>query len=254
MSEMNIHVACPKIKRGTNIKDIKVPPRLRERYPTGLAWYDDALGGQGHVPSTITMLTGMPGTGKSTLVRQLADAITAKGHICLVNTGEESLYQMKIAYERLDLKAGFITGQDVMCSDVVEHATALQKENKGKQVFLLQDSLQTMNDGKYADGAVTSKTSVRCCEMLTSWAKQTYGVVIFVNQSTKGGDYAGKGTTKHMIDVHANLYVDNDTKSETFGERMFEVSKNRWGICGKVYVVDMTERGLIEKGCVSRIA
>jgi len=79
MSDMNLHVACPSIKRGTNIKDIKVPARLRERYPTGLAWYDEAMGGLGHVPSTVTMLTGMPGTGKSTLLRQLADAITSKG-------------------------------------------------------------------------------------------------------------------------------------------------------------------------------
>jgi DNA repair protein RadA/Sms len=254
MSDMNIHVACPNIKRGTNIKDIKVPPRLRERYKTGIAWYDDALGGQGHVPSTVTMLTGMPGTGKSTLLRQLADAITGQGHICLCNTGEESLYQMKLSYERLKLPNGFITGQDVLCDDVIDHANVLMKANKGKQLFVLQDSMQTLNDGKYADGGMTSKTPVRCCEMLTSWAKQTYGIVIFINQSTKGGDYAGKGTVRHMIDAHANLHVDSDTKSETFGERLFEVSKNRWGICGKTYIVDMTERGLSEKGYFSRIA
>ena len=254
MSDMNLHVACPSIKRGTNIKDIKVPARLRERYPTGLAWYDEAMGGLGHVPSTVTMLTGMPGTGKSTLLRQLADAITSKGHICLLNSGEESLFQVKIGYERLHLSAGFITGQDYKCQDVIDHANSLIKRFPGKQIFVLQDSMQTLDDGKYADGGTTAKTPVRCCEMLTEWAKKEYGIVIFINQSTKGGDYAGKGTIRHMIDAHANIYVDEDKKSETHGERLFEVSKNRWGVTGKVFIVDMGERGLSEKGFFARTA
>lgn len=265
MSDMNLHFApCPEIKRGTNINDIKVPQKLRERYPTGIAWYDDALGGLGHVPSTVTMLTGMPGTGKSTLLRQLADALTKMGHVVLVNSGEESLYQLKVSYERMGLKNGFITGQDWMCDDVLEHANSLMKAHglvsptgqllPKKQFFMLQDSMQTLNDGKYNDGGVTAKTPVRCCEMITSWAKTTYGICIFINQSTKGGDYAGKGTVRHMIDVHANIYIDADSKSETYGERLFDVSKNRWGVTGKTYVVDMTEKGLTEKGFFSRLA
>jgi DNA repair protein RadA/Sms len=244
---MQLNVGIKGFKRGTNINEIEVPQALRDRKKVGIEWFDDAIGGEGLVPSSVMMLTGTPGAGKTTMLLQLANAITGSGHICLYNTGEESLYQVKMVAERLKLKNGFVCGQDTLVEDLLEHADQLRKANKGKQVFVLQDSLQTLDDGKYA-GGTNSMTTVRATEMLTDWAKATYGIVAFIGQVTKSGDFAGKQTILHAVDLRARLFIDEEKRSETYGERIFEVTKNRFGCSGKSYILGMDKLGLVEKG------
>jgi DNA repair protein RadA/Sms len=247
---MNLNVGIKNLKRGTNIKEIQVPEALRDRKKVGIEWFDAALGGDGFVPSQVMMLTGTPGAGKTTLLLQLADAITKAGHICLYNTGEESLYQVKMVVERLGLNAGFVVGQDTVVADLLEHADALRNANPGRQVFILQDSLQTLDDGKW-NGNTNSMTPVRVTEMLTEWAKANYGIVIFIGQVTKNGEFAGKQTILHAVDVRGQLYIDDQKKSETYGERIFEISKNRFGCSGKAFVLGIGREGLYEKGMIS---
>ena len=249
MSKMNLSVGIKGLKQGTNILDIGVPEALRDRKKVEISWFDDALGGEGFVPSQVMMLTGTPGAGKTTLLLQLADSITKAGHICLYNTGEESLYQVKMVVERLGLKSGFYVGQDTMVENLLAHAEALRAAHPGQQVFILQDSLQTLNDGKWGENS-NSMTAVRSTEMLTDWAKSSYGIVVFIGQVTKGGDFAGKQTILHAVDVRAHLYIDEDKRSETCGERLFEITKNRFGCSGKAYVLGMHRHGLYEKGSV----
>ena len=244
---MNLTVGIKGFKRGTNINEIEVPAALRDRKKVGIEWFDDAIGGEGLVPSSVMMLTGTPGAGKTTMLLQLANSITGAGHICLYNTGEESLYQVKMVAERLKLKNGFVVGQDTLVEDLLQHADQLHKANPKKQVFILQDSLQTLDDGKW-NGATNSMTAVRATEMLTDWAKSTYGIVCFIGQVTKDGDFAGKQTILHAVDVRAKLYIDEQKKSETYGERLFEVTKNRFGCSGKTYILGMERTGLVEKG------
>jgi DNA repair protein RadA/Sms len=247
MSKMNLNVAIKGLKRGTSILDIKVPEALRDRKKVGISWFDDALGGEGFVPSSVMMLTGTPGAGKTTMLLQLADAITKAGHVCLYNTGEESLYQVKMVVERLGLKSGFVVGQDTLVTDLLAHADSLRKANPGKQVFILQDSLQTLDDGKWKDGA-NSMTALRCTEMLTDWAKSTYGVVVFIGQVNKDGEFQGKNGILHAVDVRGQIYIDDGKKSETYGERIFEVTKNRFGCSGRSYIMGIGKGGLYEKG------
>lgn len=249
---MKLQVGIKELKNGTNINDIKVPEQLRNRKKVGVSWFDDALGGEGFVPSSVMMFTGTPGAGKTTLLLQLANAITAAGHVCLYNTGEESLFQVKMVVERLTLRQGFIVGQDTEVSALLEHANTLRKTHPDKQIFILQDSLQTLDDDiALQRGGSNSMTPLRCVEMLTDWAKETYGCVIFIGQVTKSGEFSGKNGIKHTVDTHGHLYIDKDKKSETFGERIFEISKNRFGCSGKAYVLGMESTGLIEKGSIA---
>ena len=252
MSKMNLSVGVKNLKRGTVLGDIKVPEALRNRKKTGIEFFDDALGGEGFVPSSVMMLTGTPGAGKTTMLLQLADSITKAGHICLYNTGEESLYQVKMVAERLGLRAGFVVGQDTDIDELIAHADSLRKANPGKQVFILQDSLQTLDDGKYGNGFTNSMTSVRCTELLTDWAKSNYGVVIFIGQVNKDGEFQGKNTILHAVDVRGHLFIDEQKKSETYGERIFEITKNRFGCSGKAFIMEMTKTGLAEKGSFDR--
>ncbi len=251
--DMSINVKVKGFTRGTDIREIAVPPKLRERYKTGVEWIDDAFGGEGWVPSTVHMLTGTAGAGKSTIVRQLADAVTGQGHIGILNSGEESIYQVRMAMERLKLKNGFLICQDVMTKDLLNYCDNVIKENPKKQVILFQDSLQTLDDGKYVDKlgqsrGTTGSTPLHCAQMLTSWAKKTFGIVAFIGQVTKSGDFAGKNGIKHVIDGHAQMYFDEDKKSDTYGERLFEVVKNRWGCTGRTYIIGMGDKGLYDKG------
>jgi DNA repair protein RadA/Sms len=249
MSKMNLNVGVKGLKKGTNILDIEVPPALRHRKKVGIEWFDDAIGGEGMVPSSVMMLTGTPGAGKTTMLLQLANSITGAGHVCLYNTGEESLYQVKMVAERLNLRNGFVVGQDMAVEDLLGHADQLRKANPSKQVFVLQDSLQTLDDGKWKDGT-NSMTAVRCVEMLTDWSKSNYGMVIFIGQVTKSGEFAGKQTILHAVDVRGQLYIDQEKRSETYGERIFEVTKNRFGTSGKSYILGMNRNGLFEKGMI----
>ena len=100
------------IERGANILSIDIPDELKRRCKTGIKFIDDAFGGKGMTPSVCTLFTGTPGAGKTTLMLQLADSLTRQGHVCLFNTAEESLYQVRGVVDRLNLRNGFVCGQD----------------------------------------------------------------------------------------------------------------------------------------------
>jgi len=244
---MQIKTQVSGIKIGTDINHIKVPAKLRMRQNLGIDWVNEALGGGGMTPSTVGMVTGSPGCGKSTLIRQLADSITAQGHIALYNTGEESLYQVKMRCEDMGLTHGFKVGQETYLGNVLAHAREIQSQHPGKQVFILQDSLQTLDDGHYKNGT-TSMTPVRCAAELTDWAKETYGIVLFIGQVTKSGLFAGKNTIRHMVDVHCEILRETDPKSPNCGKLVFSVSKNRFGFTGKSYLVELGKQGLYVVG------
>src|SRR5437667_5564239 len=74
------------------------------RVSSGVTEFDRELGG-GIVPGTLVLLGGDPGIGKSTLLLQVADKLSATGVIVLYVTGEESERQIKLRGERLRVDA-----------------------------------------------------------------------------------------------------------------------------------------------------
>lgn len=256
MADMKLNVGIKDLKRGSNVLDIVVPEQLKRKVLTGVDWFDDAVGGKGLTPSTVGMLTGTPGAGKTTMMLQLADSITGQGHACIFNSGEESLYQIRNVCNRLEVKNGFIPGQDIMATDLLAHSREIMDAMDGqvaldgtpKQLFMFQDSLQTMNDGKYRDGGVTGNTPVRVTEVLANFAKETYAICMFIGHVTKSGKFAGKNTILHAVDVHGHIFIDDDKRSETWGERLFTVSKNRFGCNGRTYILGLDGKGLYKKG------
>lgn len=253
MAEMNLSVKRG-FKLGTMQSSIKVPPELRVKHSTGITWVDDILGGEGGFTRTSTvMLTGGPGCGKSTLIRQLANAMAGTGSLIPVyNTGEESLFQAKMACERLKLGNDFMVGEETDCPKLLSFMDQVKSQNKGKVPVFLQDSLQTLNDMKYKDGGTTGNTPVRCTELLIDWTQKNFAHTWFVGQVTKGGDFAGKNTIKHAIDVHMHLFYDEDKKSATYGCLLGEVQKNRWGCNGKTYILGLTATGIEERGSFTK--
>ena len=242
---MKLNVKRDDIVFGTNILDLRVPSKLRERHPCGVDYLDAAFGGEGFTPSTISLFTGEPGAGKTTLMLTLANALTSQGYTCLFNTAEESLYQVKLTCERLELTSGFIAGQESYVPRLIKHCDILRKKFPKKPFFLIVDSLQTLNDGKYGEDHTNSQSAVRSLQALTDYAKEHYINVICIGQVNKSGNMAGSQKLKHMVD--AMLHLSIERKDEDFkGLRVLETVKNRFGGAGWTFFLDLKKEGFNE--------
>lgn len=255
---MNLDLGKQGLQMGTNINSLKLDPRLEERVLTGIGWVDDVFGAgdkeQGITPSTTVLFTGTPGAGKTTLALQVADAWTSQGNICLYNTNEESALQVRKTVKRLNLKSGFIIGEDRLVPKMIAHAEFLMKKNPKAKVLLIGDSIQVLDDGFYANGTTNSMTPVRTTNMLTSFCKEHFTMAFLIGQVNKDGKFSGKQAIKHAVDVHAHLTIDQKPGSETFGKRIFKLEKNRFGFSQVGYFLGLDGRkGLYEDGAWSPI-
>ena len=107
---MKLDVKIDEIPFGTSIQDITVPDVLKKRVKTGTEWFDCVLGGEGFTPSMVSLFTGTPGAGKTTMMLTLANSLQGHGAQVVFNTAEESLYQVKMTTERLKLRHPFMVG------------------------------------------------------------------------------------------------------------------------------------------------
>ena len=227
---------------GTNILDITIPEHLKRKFATGVTYFDGALGGEGMTPSCVTLFTGTPGAGKTTMMLGLADSITKQDGICLFNTAEESLFQTAMTAKRLRLKNGFVTGNTDDINELLEGATKVMEANPGKQFVMIVDSLQCLDDGKYSSGVKTSGTAIRCLERITNFCKETGACAVVINQVNKQGKMAGSNKLKHMVDAHMHLSVEKK-EQDLLGCRVLETQKNRFGGCGHIFFLHMGKRG-----------
>jgi len=227
---------------GTNILDIEVPEALKNKFKCGIDFVDGAIGGQGFTPSAVTLFTGEPGAGKTTMVLKIADAITKQGGIAMFNTAEESLFQTAMTAKRLKLRHGFKCGNTNDINEVLEKSRKIMDENPDKQFFLIVDSLQCMDDGKYSSGMVTSGTAIRCLEQITDFCKETNACAIVINQVNKQGKMAGSNKLKHMVDAHMHLAIERRDE-DLMGCRVLETQKNRFGGCGHVFFLRLRKTG-----------
>jgi DNA repair protein RadA/Sms len=249
---MKINVKIEEIPFGTSIQDIKVPDILRKRVKTGLQYFDVVLGGEGFTPSMVTLFTGTPGAGKTTMMLTLANSLQGFGAQVVFNTAEESLHQVKMTCDRLKLRHPFMVGGEDNVKTLLEGCDKIRENKKfsKRPFFLIIDSLQCMSDGYFKSGRITSATSERALQLVTSYAKEHAINVIVIGQVTKDGKMAGSNKIKHMVDSHIHLSVeqkDEDLK----GCRVIETKKNRFGGCGHLVFLKLRKQGFIEVGRLS---
>lgn len=241
---MRLKVATDSVEFGSNINDVVVPEAMRNKFLSGLDFFDAAIGGVGFTPSASMIFTGEAGAGKTTMMLTLADHLTRSGAVAVFNTAEESLFQVKRTVNRLGLDANFLVGGETNVDDIIKGIDELRarKEHQGKQVFLLVDSLQCLDDGHFSTGRITTATAERSLEKLTTWAKENFTSVIAIGQVTKGGQFAGSNKMKHMVDCHMHLSWEKKDK-DLLGHRKFEVEKNRFGGTGRTSWLSMGSQG-----------
>jgi len=238
---MKLNLKNEQIEFGTNILNLEIPSKLKERYPCGIKFIDDAYGGEGFTPSTISLFTGEPGAGKTTLMLMLANALTESGHLCVFNTAEESLHQVRLTCERLGLSHGFIAGQDTNINTILSNCDNLREKNPYMQLFLIIDSLQTL---QLSDND-TANSTIKILQMLTDYAKSHYINIIVIGQVNKSGSMAGSQKLKHMVDAMLHLSIEDKDK-DFMGCRVLQTIKNRFGGSGWTFFLDLKRRGFRE--------
>ena len=247
---MKINVKIEDIAFGTSIQDIEVPDVLKKRVSTGMDYFDCVLGGEGFTPSMVTLFTGTPGCGKTTMMLSLANSLQGHGAQVVFNTAEESLFQLKLTVERLGLKNGFIAGEEQLVPKLLENCDKVRNQNKRKPFFLIVDSLQTLNDGKYGKNNTNSRTPERSLSMITDYCKKNYCNAIVIGQVTKSGHMAGANVLKHMVDSMMTLSVE-ERDPDLRGCRVLQMVKNRFGGAGGTFFLELNKRGFREVARVS---
>ena len=249
---MKLNVKTDDIQFGENILKIKVPKALRNKVASGLEYFDAALGGEGFTPSQVLYFTGTPGAGKTTMLLTLADRLTKSGALVVFNTAEESLYQVKLIAERLGLRSGFAVGQETHIPTLLENCDELRarRGNKKKPFFLLVDSLQCMDDGKYKDGSVNRASAERSLGLMTNYCKENFCNAVVIGQVNKSGKMAGTNKLKHMVDAMMELSVE-EKDPDLRGCRVLQTTKNRFGGCGHTFFLALNGRGFKEVARVS---
>jgi predicted ATP-dependent serine protease len=184
------------------------------------------------------------------MVLTIASAVAkTKDSICVFNTAEESLFQIKKTVNRLRLKGDFLTGNSTEIDDVLAGCRKLQEAQPGKQLFLVVDSLQQMN-GTHDRYGTGYRSDSLVLEKILNFCKETHAIALIINQVNKSGKAAGSNKLKHMVDAHMHLGVER--KDVDFqGCRILETQKNRFGGCGHIFFLELGQRGFKEVARVS---
>jgi DNA repair protein RadA/Sms len=203
-----------------------------QRTPTGQEELDRVLGG-GIVEGAVVLIGGDPGIGKSTLLLQAVDALSAQMRVLYV-TGEESGAQIALRSRRLGLAGAKVR---VLAEIHLEKiVTAIEAEDPA---FVVIDSIQTV----YSDQLTSAPGSVaqvrECAAQLTRVAKTRGCTMVLVGHVTKEGALAGPRVLEHIVDTV--LYFEGDTHSSF---RLVRAIKNRFGAVNEIGVFAMTEKGL----------
>ncbi|MEI8264961.1 MAG: DNA repair protein RadA [Betaproteobacteria bacterium] len=203
-----------------------------ERTPTGQEELDRVLGG-GIVAGGVVLIGGDPGIGKSTLLLQALDALSAQVPVLYV-TGEESGAQVALRARRLGL-----AGRKVrVLAEIRLEAILATLETEGP-AFCVIDSIQTLYSDQFSSAPGSVAQVRECAAQLTRVAKTSGCAMVLVGHVTKEGALAGPRVLEHIVDTV--LYFEGDTHSSF---RLVRAIKNRFGAVNEIGVFAMTERGL----------
>ena len=122
--------------------------------------------------------------------------------------------------------------------------------DRNKPFFLIVDSLQCMDDGKYKDGAVNSQSATRALQLITDYCKEEFTNAIVIGQVNKEGKMSGSNKLKHMVDAMITLSVE-EKDPDLRGCRVLQTVKNRFGGCGHTFFLALGGRGFTEVARVS---
>jgi DNA repair protein RadA/Sms len=201
--------------------------------PTGLDEVDRVLGG-GLVPGSVTLLSGEPGIGKSTLTLQVAMSIASSGSKVVLVSGEEAPTQVAARARRLGAVPPALSVLDTTSFDAVSAMISRELPQ-----LVVVDSIQTVRivDLDSAPGSVSQVREV--ASRLVNLAKGFGVSVLLVGHVTKDGALAGPRLLEHVVDTVLSFNGDRSTEL-----RFLRSVKHRFGPTADVGVFEMTGVGL----------
>ena len=202
------------------------------RIETGISELDRVLGG-GIVKGSVSLISGDPGIGKSTILLQICKSLPTDTSILYVS-GEESAVQIKLRANRLgvdnkNLKLMAETDVEAICEYIKTY----------KPNLVMIDSIQTMRIAELSSSIGSIVQTRESANLLISVGKSLDIPIIIVGHINKGGDIAGPKVLEHSVDTV--LYFEGEHNQSY---RILRAVKNRYGSTNEIGVFEMTERGL----------
>lgn len=216
------------------VKLNNVCTETKPRLMSGIKEWDRVVGG-GIMPSSLIILTGDPGIGKSTLLLQITNKL-AENYLVYYFSTEESLQQVKQRAQRLACASDSLLFSD---QANLESIIAMTQEHKPDVVIL--DSIQNcyLSETQAIPGSVGQLREAAF--HLMRLAKENDITVIVTGHITKDGTMAGPKTLEHMVD--AVFYLQGEDRWQT---RVLRSVKNRFGTINELGFFQMEENGLEE--------
>jgi DNA repair protein RadA/Sms len=216
----------------TAINEVAKKSADAKRIQTKDKQLDTVLGG-GFVPGSVVLLAGQPGIGKSTLLMQVAYALSSS-HRVLYISGEESAHQVASRASRLgavnnSLKLASSTNADDIAKTILDDGFDI----------VVVDSIQTLSVEGISSASGTVSQITNSSQLLTKAAKTSNVVLILVGHVTKEGSIAGPKVLEHSVDTV--LQFEGDRYG---GFKVVRSVKNRYGSTNEVAIYEMEKEGL----------
>lgn len=213
----------------------KIEDTVRTKTP--IEELNRVLGG-GLVSGSAILIGGDPGIGKSTLLLQLSSSLSKNNLGCLYITGEESVNQIKLRSQRLNIQDNK-TG--LLASTNVEDIISTIDQNKKDLDLVVIDSIQTVATSELSSAPGTVSQIRASAHILINYAKQNNITLLIACHVNKDGQLAGPKVLEHMVDTV--LYFEGDHNNHF---RILRSIKNRFGGVNEIGVFEMTSKGLVE--------
>ncbi len=226
----SVHKSSVAVARSIN--DIFV--ENEHRFLTNIPELDRVFGG-GIVKGSVTLISGDPGIGKSTILLQICKNISRELKVLYVS-GEESAVQLKLRANRLGVSSDNIsimseTDVQAICNYITT----------AKPDLVMIDSIQTMKIEELSSSYGSIVQVRESANLLLGTGKSLDIPILIVGHVNKGGEIAGPKVLEHIVDTV--LYFEGE-RNQSY--RIMRAVKNRFGSTNEIGVFEMTEKGLCE--------
>lgn len=205
----------------------------QQRYNTLNMELNRVLGG-GLVPGSMVLIGGEPGIGKSTLALQIA--LGLKNHTTLYISGEESVHQIKLRADRLN-----ISNQRCLILSETSLEIIFGHIKQASPDILVIDSIQTMATDTIESSAGSISQIRECTTQLLRYAKENSIPILLIGHITKDGSLAGPKILEHIVDTVLQFEGDQNHMY-----RILRATKNRFGSTSEMGIYEMQHNGLRE--------
>ena len=204
------------------------------RFKTNIPELDRVLGG-GIVKGSVSLISGDPGIGKSTILLQICKNIDRSLRVLYVSV-EESAVQIKLRANRLG-----VCGDNISIMAETDVQLICNYISTTKPDLVMIDSIQTMKIEELSSSYGSIVQVRESANMFLGTGKSLDVPILIVGHVNKGGEIAGPKVLEHIVDTV--LYFEGE-RNQSY--RILRAVKNRFGSTNEIGVFEMTEKGLEE--------